>query len=542
MQVSPVNISLAWIRRLILLVAVIIAIRYVSQMWPLIWSGLFLDYWNDYDVIAEAFQGRFSWARMVNLQSGDHMIVLPRLLFLADFWLAGGTNYLIAGTDILLMTGMVLLIYQAASRNCATTGILPALVLLLAVIHLFNHTNTLNILYSSNTQWFMAAFFSLAGLYIFTRVDAKPSISCDGLVLLCYLVGMLCIRAAWGLAPALALLLFCERRWSRGLMWAVIAASVHVVFMMSSEHQLKADWIIGMLLWGWSLFADMHTGFMAPSFGDTTALFSGRLLIIASLSACVHFTWRGRHRGDSGLRFAAGSILFSLLTIVGISISRGWISGLPQADRFQLNVQLSCLFVAMYWLLALPSVFCRGLLLALFTWKALAVNNLKYPEMQRLSAEVIAEQAEFMAGHANRDKQYPSGWGKDPLLFDAERLFASQTLAYYRRISYLVQEHQKVRQLLPCVWQQQMADNSRIVFVSTAAYEHYLPGYIVLLSTTGVPVGYGVATPQDEGARMDIWLRNPQAEYLSDYVLHGEAMQPCSLPISVQQKNVTKYF
>ena len=164
--------ALAWTARLCLFAAVVIAGLTVVIAWQCQWSGPFRDYWEVMPLIEATFTRPISewpWHELWAPYGGAHRMVIPKLLFILDFHLTGGSNYLILSASLLcLFTTFILIVMRV--RHCYPTD--PVMLWLssaIALITLFSATQLFNLNYSYDTQWFGSIVFSVAALYLATH-------------------------------------------------------------------------------------------------------------------------------------------------------------------------------------------------------------------------------------------------------------------------------------------------------------------------------------------------------------------------------------
>ncbi|HLT64103.1 MAG TPA: hypothetical protein VKZ92_06225 [Pseudohongiella sp.] len=120
-------------------------------------------------------QGRYSiwWA-----QHNEHRIVLARLLFWLDFKLASGSGILLLSSHLLLMMLAVYVFFLFSRRLL----VLPAeqqkradlICLSLLTIWLFRWIQSENIVWTFQSQFFMAQTIPLLALYLLARASVQP--------------------------------------------------------------------------------------------------------------------------------------------------------------------------------------------------------------------------------------------------------------------------------------------------------------------------------------------------------------------------------
>jgi hypothetical protein len=130
------------------------------------WPGPFHDYWFEIPKIQDFFAHHLSWTELVTAHANAHRLVIPRLVFIADYVFFRGSNELIVVVSILCKLAMLLLLNSIIKNEGFKTRLLLNTLIFAA---LFNAINIPNILNSSNVQWDLMALFSCLAIYFYSN-------------------------------------------------------------------------------------------------------------------------------------------------------------------------------------------------------------------------------------------------------------------------------------------------------------------------------------------------------------------------------------
>ncbi|HEX2612652.1 MAG TPA: hypothetical protein VHO02_03550 [Fibrobacteria bacterium] len=140
-----------------------------------------------------------------------HRIFFPRILYLLDFRLAGGTGSLLVGASLLLQGGLAILVALALRRQTGLSAWGRVLASSLAVCACFWLVQSGNLLWGFQVAWFLNAFAAFLGAFLACGFRPEASRVEQGVRLAC--IGLCLITATFSLAngiligvPLLALL------------------------------------------------------------------------------------------------------------------------------------------------------------------------------------------------------------------------------------------------------------------------------------------------------------------------------------------------
>ncbi len=136
------------------------------------WPGPYIDYWIDISNIQKYFNHTLSWQDLISAHANVHRLLLPRLLFIADYRFFAGTNILLISISLLCKVVTLWLFYQFIKEQPTT---IKLLLLTLTVMAAFGSGNLSNVLHNSNMQWDMVTIFSLLSIYCYAEALNNPT-------------------------------------------------------------------------------------------------------------------------------------------------------------------------------------------------------------------------------------------------------------------------------------------------------------------------------------------------------------------------------
>ena len=130
------------------------------------WPGPFHDYWFEIPRIEDFFNQHLSWHELVSAHANAHRLVIPRLVFIADYVFFDGGNQFVVMASILCKLVMLLLLNIVIKQESLSVRLILNAVICATV---FNAINIPNILNSSNVQWDLMAMFSCLAIYFYAN-------------------------------------------------------------------------------------------------------------------------------------------------------------------------------------------------------------------------------------------------------------------------------------------------------------------------------------------------------------------------------------
>jgi hypothetical protein len=371
-------------------------------------AGPVRDFWSVVPLLEAAERGELGW-RLLTQPHGGHRLLLPRLLFLAEYRLFGGANAMLVGASVTLQVALALLLGRALwrERSGRAEGVFAVgLVVALA----FSASQIENFVRPWNLQYTLACGSAVSALAAGARVGTGRA----PWLALC-LAGALLASAsmATGLLvwPAL-LAVAAASRFSRAAWLTLGAAAAGVLAAYLQGLPLRpvrealagggalAEWTLSCL---GSPLAWQHPG-------------AGRALALAGLLAAAALGARVLARGRAsspGERLLLGLLLFSAGAVLLTGMGRA--ARFPdswRAARYQTPVLLFWLGLISLALLALrgaerPRPALRAALMAgSAAWLAGAVlpaHAEQLAESRRFAARVRAANLAIQFGVTSRE-------------------------------------------------------------------------------------------------------------------------------------------
>jgi hypothetical protein len=197
--------SLAWQLLLVLLCAAFL-LSFVYLVLANYWPGPYEDYWAEMPLIEGMYTGTLSLEQWIIAHNNSHRVLLPRLLFLADYQLASGTNTFLITTALLFKLVLVIFFnYQMVTRRLTERLLFNAIIFMA----IFNSALVYNTVFNINIQWDMMLLFSLSAIACFHHhyQGGKYSTSCFVLAYVLFFCaalthagGFLCLPVFWIIA------------------------------------------------------------------------------------------------------------------------------------------------------------------------------------------------------------------------------------------------------------------------------------------------------------------------------------------------------
>jgi len=157
------SLSLIWLC-LLVLVCSYFFLSFVYLVLANYWPGPYEDYWAEMPLVDSLYNGTISFDRLIIAHNNSHRILIPRLLFLADYRLASGTNTFLIAAALLFKFALVLLFNSLlTARNLAERLLFNTIIIMV----IFNSALVYNTVFNINIQWDMMLLFSLSAIACF---------------------------------------------------------------------------------------------------------------------------------------------------------------------------------------------------------------------------------------------------------------------------------------------------------------------------------------------------------------------------------------
>lgn len=169
-------------------------------VYQLSWSGPFRDIWEFIGNIQQQRAGHWSLDYLLDAYGGAHRILLPKIVFWADYQYFYGSNLLTTALSLLCQLVSLCLCWQLW-RSTALSGELRLLLLAGMIAALFHAGQLFNFLYAMDVQWFMANTFALIALALSTQVGSWgkywAALVFAILASLCNFTGLMAVLLIW---------------------------------------------------------------------------------------------------------------------------------------------------------------------------------------------------------------------------------------------------------------------------------------------------------------------------------------------------------
>lgn len=356
------------------LAALALALATAGLAWVLQWSGPFRDLWEVLPLIEASFAGQWSWAELWAPYGGAHRLLLPRLLFLADYHLLAGSNRLILSASLACQGLTAWLLFRRVAAAFPADPTARWLGLAAILLTLFGGTQLFNFNYSYDTQWFQATLFSVLALLLATD-PGLPARPWRYLPLIWLAAGLAGLSNMAGLLvwPVLTLLLAVSPlpRAARLASLPVLAAvlAVYGWGLGSGDAPTPTDFIAANPA-GWLLGMSLHgIRFVALYLGSPLTRhwpLAGGLLAVLGMAWLLAAGWRQRHAGEAAAALCRLAAALALLVLL-VALATAWgrvFNGLSVAvaERYQTTVLLFWLALALGGIAALAGPHRRWLL------------------------------------------------------------------------------------------------------------------------------------------------------------------------------------
>jgi hypothetical protein len=349
------------------------------------WPGPIHDYWFEIPKIQDYFDGHLSWRELVTAHANAHRLVIPRLLFIADYVWFHGDNTLLIFACILCKFGMLALLnIMIRKESTATRWLLNALI----CSTLFNAINLPNILNSSNVQWDLMAFFSCLAVYFYCNAYPAQSLSRKIIYfLLAYLLFGCAFFSQGGSLPVMFVFLLVailNRSWMGSLFSFVFICFMYYlmahVFPVNDEDNLGMASAIAMLILKPKHVALFVLRLMSANIYNIDTLgFVLSSWTLSLLAIGFYFRHQTAHIANNALLYIACFCLIMMLLIAGFRVD--FAPGSWMSTRYHANVVLFILVLHLNaFLLAGLLLHNRRLIAARTLLVAMAFINLWIPQ------------------------------------------------------------------------------------------------------------------------------------------------------------------
>jgi hypothetical protein len=146
----------------------------VYLCYTLEWRGPMRDLWEFVALIEQHFQGqsfqdRWNWQGLLEPYGGIHRLLLPKLLFIADYHLAAGSNYLSLTVSLLLHIGACALLLHSVCAQENFDRQDKRLFVAIVLLFFFSTTQIYNLIYTSDNQVVISNALAVLSAWYFVR-------------------------------------------------------------------------------------------------------------------------------------------------------------------------------------------------------------------------------------------------------------------------------------------------------------------------------------------------------------------------------------
>jgi hypothetical protein len=324
------------------------------------WPGPFVDYWIDIPNVEKFFNGTLSLHDLVSAHANVHRLFIPRLLFIADFRYASGTNALLVAISFLCKSVTLLLFLHIFRDQPLHTRVLAGTLCAAAIL---NAANLSNVLHNSNMQWDLVSVFSCLAIYFYCQnLDATPRQRLPSLAFAWVFFACGFLSQA-GALPVLCVFVFISllnRKWLEALASVLLMAAVFYLtfFVLPVNEPDKPTYENALVIFILKLkyvalyVFRMFSGSIYP-LDHEYFVFSWIMLALLAFSLVLSHQTRAVYH-NVFLHLA----LFAVLMMVIIAAARlDFAPNTWAANRYQTNVMLFILSISLHSYFALPTWF-----------------------------------------------------------------------------------------------------------------------------------------------------------------------------------------
>ena len=334
------------------------------------WHGPFRDMWEIYPFLQKIVEHSWGWQDLWEAYGYSHRLVIPRLLFAADYSWSAANNHLLISISIVCQALIIFLLSRTIiadqDRSAAERG------LFIAVFILFQLSGTLlfNLLHTFDVQWFLVCFFVVFSCKLL--VDAAEPISLRGkytkltLAFVFSLAACGCNFSAMAIWPIFIYFSFRAVGRVVGVYLLLLA-----IFLGCYSQGVHSE-LFGNMYWQDAGKLLVYLAAYFPAFYLSNPLSNPHYLAGGYLAAgfaliamlyLLHWWWRilvCQQRARSSDQILAALALFSLGVAMMTALGRGYDPSHVRAMRYQNIVML--FWSAMLPLLLMQQVYWHGIM------------------------------------------------------------------------------------------------------------------------------------------------------------------------------------
>lgn len=297
--------------------ACIIVLNTLYTIYLNYWYGPFRDMWEVFPFLVDAVESRWNWQDLWVLYGMAHRLVVPKLLYIADYQWFDGSNHLLIAISLLCQVLISLLLVSALLKRGQTFYRWSGAAILICLQ--FSCTLMFNFLHTFDVQWFTCCLFLVLCFYCLLAAQRHT-----GPVALCSLAfGILAATSNFaGMAfwPVWVVLLFKGEFSWRARVLALLVSLFFIFFYVQGMSGVSAsatdEPFFHLLLAGFSLFL-FPLLFMASPLSESYPV-AGALFSLPALLILAIFWWMYLLRGR---KFYWSTIFFAAVALACYGIS-----------------------------------------------------------------------------------------------------------------------------------------------------------------------------------------------------------------------------
>jgi len=310
------------------------------------WPGPFVDYWIDIPNVEKFFNGQLAFHDLISAHANVHRLLIPRLLFIADYRFVAGSNLLLVWAALLCKLITLLLFNHIIRNESLQTRLLVNTLLFAAIL---NAANLSNVLHNSNMQWDLASVFACLAIYFYSRDGSR--LRSIGWAWLFFTCGFLSQAGALPVIFVFVFISLLNKKWLESVVSLLMAIAVlyltFAVLPVNEPEKPTYESAVAMLFFKLKYVAlyvfKMFSGSLYP-LDDTLFVFSWIVLGVFLLSLALSHKTRAVYH-NVFLSIA----LFAFLMMITIAAARVDFSpNTWSANRYQTNVLLFILALSLH--------------------------------------------------------------------------------------------------------------------------------------------------------------------------------------------------
>jgi hypothetical protein len=155
-----------------IITALYFVIAFAVQVWGNYWPGPLFDYWIDIPLVEKAFSHPLAFHDLASAHNNAHRILIPRLLFIADYRWFAGTNVLLITASILCKLATLLLFCALLKNQSLITRVVLGALVCAAI---FNAGTVYNVLFNFDIQWDLVSVFACYAIYFYVQIPGDEN-------------------------------------------------------------------------------------------------------------------------------------------------------------------------------------------------------------------------------------------------------------------------------------------------------------------------------------------------------------------------------